>query len=95
MNKIICISRQYASGGHEIGRQLSQYYSIPIYDRELIVESMKMSGLSRELIESNDENARNSIVYSIAMVHYQTLPHPTLRRLLIRSFRRSLMLYTN
>ncbi len=67
MNKIICISRQYASGGHEIGRQLSQYYSIPIYDRELIVESMKMSGLSRELIESNDENARNSIVYSIAM----------------------------
>lgn len=67
MNKIICISRQYASGGHEIGRQLSQHFHIPIYDKELITESMKASGLSRELIESNDENARNSFIYSIAM----------------------------
>lgn len=58
MNKIICISRQYASGGHEIGRQLSQHFHIPIYDKELITESMKASGLSSELIKSNDENAK-------------------------------------
>ncbi len=76
MNKIICISRQYASGGHEIGRQLSQYYGIPIYDKEIITESMKASGLSREFIESNDENARNSIVYSIAMGTLSNLATP-------------------
>ncbi|GAB2044127.1 cytidylate kinase-like family protein [Agathobaculum sp. TL06] len=67
MNKIVCISRQFASGGHEIGRRLAEKYNIPIYDKELITQSMEKSGLDRKLIESNDENAQNSMIYSIAM----------------------------
>ena len=77
MNKIICISRQYASGGHEIGRQLSQYYGIPIYDKEIIAESMKSSGLSRELIENNDENAANSLIYAMAIGQFSNFITPT------------------
>lgn len=67
MNKVICISRQYASGGHEIGRQLSNKYKIPIYDKEIILESMKISGFSQDFIESNDENTKNNLIYSIGM----------------------------
>lgn len=67
MDKIICISRQYASGGHEIGIRLAQKYKIPLYDKELLLESMRTSGFSKELIESHDENAHDSLMYSIAM----------------------------
>lgn len=76
MNKIICISRQYASGGHEIGRQLSQYYDIPIYDKEIIAESMKSSGLSREVIENNDESVENSRTYSPVLSGFSNFAVP-------------------
>ena len=32
MNKIITISRQYGSGGREIGAKLAAKYGIPFYD---------------------------------------------------------------
>ena len=36
MNRIITISRQFGSGGREIGHLLSELLSIPYYDNELI-----------------------------------------------------------
>ena len=36
MNKIITISRQYGSGGREIGQKLAKHYDIPFYDNEII-----------------------------------------------------------
>ena len=35
MNKIVTISRQYASGGREVAEKLAMKYGIPFYDREL------------------------------------------------------------
>ena len=36
-NLIITISRQYGSGGREIGRRLAERLGIPYYDKELII----------------------------------------------------------
>ena len=36
MNKIVTISRQYASGGREVAETLAMEYGIPFYDRALI-----------------------------------------------------------
>ena len=36
MNKIITITRQFGSGGREIGKKLAEAYGIPFYDNEII-----------------------------------------------------------
>ena len=32
MNKVITITRQFGSGGREIGKKLAESYGIPFYD---------------------------------------------------------------
>ena len=36
-NRIVTISRQYGSGGREIGKKLAARLGIPYYDKELII----------------------------------------------------------
>lgn len=67
MNKIITISRQYGSGGREIGQRLADYYKIPFYDNELITRAAKESGFAKETFERAEEKATNSLLYSLAM----------------------------
>lgn len=67
MNKIITISRQYGSGGREIGQKLADYYKVPFYDNELITRAAKESGFAKETFERAEEKATNSLLYSLAM----------------------------
>ena len=48
MNSIITISRQYSSGGREIGAKLAEAFGIPFYDNELISRAAKESGFAEE-----------------------------------------------
>lgn len=38
---IICIGREFGSGGYEIGERLADKLSIPFYDQELITTVME------------------------------------------------------
>ena len=67
MNTIICISRQFASGGLEIGKILAEKLNIPLYDSEIIDECVEKAGINKELVHSYDEKANASLLYSIAM----------------------------
>lgn len=67
MKKIITISRQYGSGGREIGKKLADQLNIPFYDNELIERAAKESGFSKEAFESAENKATNSLIYSISM----------------------------
>lgn len=67
MNKIITISRQYGSGGREIGAKLAKALEIPFYDNELITRAAKESGFSEAAFENVEKKATNSLLYSIAM----------------------------
>lgn len=67
MSKIITISRQYGSGGREIGEKLAMKLGIPFYDKELITRAAKESGFSEEVFENVEKRATNSLLYSIAM----------------------------
>lgn len=67
MNKIITISRQYGSGGREIGRKLAERFGIPFYDNELITRAAKESGFAEAAFENAERKASNSLLYSIAM----------------------------
>lgn len=67
---IITIGRQFGSGGREIGRKLAEILDIPFYDKELIVAAAKKSGLSESMFESVDEQAANSLLYSLVLGAY-------------------------
>ena len=67
MNKIITISRQYGSGGREIGAKLAQKLGIPFYDNEIITRAAKESGFAEAAFENAEKKATNSLLYSIAM----------------------------
>ena len=69
-NNIITITRQYGSGGHNIGKALSERLGIPFYDKELISLAAKESGISPEVFENVDEKATNSLLYSLSLGLY-------------------------
>jgi len=67
MNKVITISRQYASGGREVAEKLAKEYSVPFYDRALIAKAAKESGFAEAAFDNVEMKATNSLLYSIAM----------------------------
>ena len=64
-NLIITISRQYGSGGREIGQKLAQRLDIPYYDKELITLAAERSGYSPTLFEEADQKTGNSMIFSL------------------------------
>ncbi len=67
MNKIITISRQYGSGGREIGEKLAKELDVPFYDNEIITRAAKESGFAEAAFQRAEQKATNSLLYSIAM----------------------------
>ena len=74
MKHIITISREFGSGGREIGKLLAEQLDIPFYDKELLEMASKESGICQELFESNDESYTNSFLYSLVMGNYPVSP---------------------
>ena len=56
MKKIICIGREYGSGGREIGEKLASALKVPCYDKLLIKNAALESGLSEEYIARTEES---------------------------------------
>ena len=70
MKSIITISREFGSGGREIGEKLAKKLNIPFYDKELLEMASKESGICEELFYRNDESHSNSLLYSLVMGTY-------------------------
>lgn len=56
-NFVITIGRQYGSGGREIGRLVADALGIKYYDKELLAEAAKASGVKPEIFEAADERS--------------------------------------
>lgn len=52
---IITINREYGSGGRYVGKLLAEKLNIAFYDKELINEISKETGLSKKYIEENEQ----------------------------------------
>ncbi len=63
----ITIGRQYGSGGREIGEKLAKALQVKCYDKEILSESAKKSGLCEEIFHNNDEKPTSSFLYSLVM----------------------------
>lgn len=69
-DRIITIGRQYKSGGHDIGKALANRLGIAFYDRDLLKQAAKESGLCESVIEELDEKHTSSFLYSLVMDPY-------------------------
>ena len=74
MKSIITISREFGSGGREIGKKLADSLGIDFYDKELLEIASKESGITQELFVKHDENYTNSFLYSLVMGNYPVTP---------------------
>ena len=63
---IICISRQFGTGGHTIGFELAQRLGIAYYDKKLITLAAQKSGLSDEFIANNEQRVRSGFMQNLA-----------------------------
>lgn len=76
-NFAITIARQYGSGGREIGEKVAELLGIKYVDRELITLAAQKSGFHADVINSIDEKATNSLLYTLAMGSNSFgIPHP-------------------
>ena len=77
-NRIVTISRQYGSGGREIGKKLAARLGIPYYDNELFILAEEKSVYARSLFLEADQKAINSMIFSLmragSMVNSYDLP---------------------
>lgn len=66
MNKIITISREFGSGGREIGKRLADELNIAYYDREIITEIVKETGMTEEYINNISEKGIKNYPFQFA-----------------------------
>lgn len=64
-NSVITIGRQFGSGGRYVGRLLAEKLGIPFYDKELLSEAAKISGICEEVLEDHDEKPSRSLLFSM------------------------------
>lgn len=53
--KVITLSREYGAGGHSIGKKVASMLNIPFYDKDIIRNAAKASGIDMSLIEEEGE----------------------------------------
>lgn len=66
---VITISRQFGTGGVEIGKKLAELLGYDYYDKEIIEMASAKSGISEEMFE-RAEKEHNSFLYSLATANY-------------------------
>ncbi len=69
--KIITITRQYGSGGREIGEQLAKKLGIEFYDNKLLDLAAESSGIHKNHFHENDEKRTNSFLYLLSTTYGQ------------------------
>lgn len=63
---VICIARQFGSGGHDIGLALARAMDIPFYDKELLRQAAEKSGITQDQFERSDEKPVSGLSYTTA-----------------------------
>jgi len=64
-NPIITVGRQYGSGGREVAKKLAEIMNISFYDKELLAEASKDSGICQEVMENYDEKQEKKSFFSM------------------------------
>ena len=66
-NYIVTIAREYGSGGRECGKKLAELTGYKFYDKDLITLAAQKSGMTTDALNSVDEKAASSLLYTLAL----------------------------
>lgn len=61
-NITVCIGRQYGSGGREVGELVAKKLGVTCYDKLLIQEAARKSGMNENFLKKNDERLTDAIL---------------------------------
>ncbi len=77
MNKkfVVTICRQFGSGGSEIGYRLAKELGIKYYDKDIVVQSAKESGMCEQVVAQEEEKATGSFLYSMVLAPHAAASH--------------------
>lgn len=70
-NRVITITRQYGSGGREVGQKLAEAMGVEFYDNKLLEVAAGNSGIHKSHFEENDEKRSNSFLYLLSTTYGQ------------------------
>lgn len=62
---VITISREYGSGGHEVGEKLAKKLGVKLYDKDLIDITAKELGYPRNFVQENEQNISTSKLWEL------------------------------
>ena len=68
-SKIITISRQYGSGGREVGEKLANKLGYTYYDKEVIKRAVEESNISEEFFEKDGESSSSMFSYFLSFAN--------------------------
>ncbi len=69
-NLIITISREFGSGGHEIGKAVAKHLGIKFYDKELIRLTSEEGGFTKDYIKQHEQKLAHSLLYQLYEQNY-------------------------
>ncbi|MGN1024942.1 MAG: AAA family ATPase [Faecousia sp.] len=61
--KIICVGREFGSGGSEVAARLGDILGLKVYEKELLTLACAYGGLPEERLKKSDERATNPYLY--------------------------------
>ena len=61
--RVICISREFGSGGHEIGVKTAAKLGVKAYEKELLGMACRYGDVSEETLRDADERATNPMLF--------------------------------
>ena len=70
---VITISRQFGSGGREIGQALGKKLGIPVFDETLIELTAQEAGLTSAYVRKHEQEVRKGVLYNLYMQNYQSI----------------------
>ena len=73
MNRIITISREFGSGGRELGKRLAEALGIPCYDHEIIELIAKENGFDERYVANISEKSIEA-AYPLTIGHRFAMP---------------------
>lgn len=62
---IITISREYGSGGHEIGQRIAENLQIPCYDQQIIGKIAETSESTRDFVAETEQRLKRPFLYRL------------------------------
>ena len=67
---VICIGRQFCSGGKQVAKLLAERLGVDFYDAELLREKAKEIGIEDSIFDMFDEKPTRSFLFSVVMDPY-------------------------